>query len=236
MAVKDFSRGMKVKLMFASVLARDTKLLVLDLLSFSFPNVMDHDLINGRLLKMKFIRQKIRPVTGKDRLKSVGIVHNPDQRPLQFRIDRTPFSFHQQMTLQQLILRIIEDRLSLMNKINVKVSMKALYFAKIDYIKTRTQWYMMLSISVIVIVIMMLNSSSMVGQVNFMYGVFIAIVFSTNPFGACTRKDMGFQQLLPATTFQRVAGRFLFNLFLQNIKLSWIPPFLCCFYQSYFFL
>ena len=30
MAVKDFSRGMKVKLMFASVLARDTKLLVLD--------------------------------------------------------------------------------------------------------------------------------------------------------------------------------------------------------------
>ena len=73
---------------------------------------------------------------------------------------------------------------------------------------------MMLSISVIVIVIMMLNSSSMVGQVNFMYGVFIAIVFSTNPFGACTRKDMGFQQLLPATTFQRVAGRFLFGMFL----------------------
>lgn len=92
--------------------------------------------------------------------------------------------------------------------------MKALYFAKIDYIKTRTQWYMMLSISVIVIVIMMLNSSSMVGQVNFMYGVFIAIVFSTNPFGTCTRKDMGFQQLLPATTFQRVAGRFLFGMFL----------------------
>ena len=30
MAVKDFSRGMKVKLMFASVLARDTKLLVMD--------------------------------------------------------------------------------------------------------------------------------------------------------------------------------------------------------------
>ena len=46
--------------------------------------------------------------------------------------------------------------------------MKALYFAKIDYMKTRTQWYMMLSISVIVIVIMMLNSSSMVGQVIFM--------------------------------------------------------------------
>ena len=30
LAVKDFSQGMKVKLMFASVLARDTKLLVLD--------------------------------------------------------------------------------------------------------------------------------------------------------------------------------------------------------------
>lgn len=90
--------------------------------------------------------------------------------------------------------------------------MKAFYFAKIDYIKSRAQLYMILAITVIVIVIMQLGGDSMQGQVGFMYGVFIAIVFSTNPFGACTRKDAGFQQLLPATTLQRVAGRFLFGL------------------------
>lgn len=90
--------------------------------------------------------------------------------------------------------------------------MKALYFAKIDYIKSRTQLYKILAIAVVVIVIMQLGNDSMKGQVGFMYGIFMAIIFSTNPFGACTRKDAGFQQLLPATTLQRVAGRFLFGL------------------------
>lgn len=46
----------------------------------------------------------------------------------------------------------------------------------------------------------------------FMYGVFIAIVVSTVPFGNCRRADAGFLQLLPATTWQRVLGRFLFGL------------------------
>ncbi len=88
--------------------------------------------------------------------------------------------------------------------------MKALYFAKIDYIKSRTQLYLILLIGIIVTAIMQM-SDDMPGQVGFIYGVFIAIVFATAPFGACTRKDAGFQELLPATTLQRVLGRFLFG-------------------------
>ena len=89
--------------------------------------------------------------------------------------------------------------------------MKALYFAKIDYIKTRTQLRVLLVITAVVMVIMRM-SNDMTGQAGFMYGVFLAIVFSTTPFGNCTRKDAGFQQLLPATTLQRVMGRFAYGL------------------------
>ncbi len=51
----------------------------------------------------------------------------------------------------------------------------------------------------------------------FLYGVFIVIVFSTVPFGNCTRADAGFLQLLPAATWQRVLGRFLFGFSLLYI-------------------
>lgn len=94
--------------------------------------------------------------------------------------------------------------------------MKALYFTKIDYIKARTQLYTILVITVVVMVIMRL-STDVTGQVGFMYGVFLAIVFATTPFGNCTRKDAGFQLLLPATTLQRVLGRFMFGLSLLLI-------------------
>lgn len=97
--------------------------------------------------------------------------------------------------------------------------MKALYFAKIDYIKTRTQLYLLLVITVVVMVIMRM-STDVTGQVGFTYGVFLAIVFSTIPFGNCTRKDAGFQQLLPATTLQRVLGRFVFGLSLLFIGIG----------------
>lgn len=51
----------------------------------------------------------------------------------------------------------------------------------------------------------------------FLYGVFIVIVFSTVPFGNCTRADAGFLQLLPAATWERVLGRFLYGLSLLFI-------------------
>lgn len=97
--------------------------------------------------------------------------------------------------------------------------MKALYFAKIDYIKTRTQLYVLLAISAVVMVIMRMNAD-VTGPVGFLYGVFLAIAFSVAPFGNCARKDVGFQQLLPATTLQRVMGRFAYGLSLLFIGIG----------------
>lgn len=97
--------------------------------------------------------------------------------------------------------------------------MKALYFAKIDYFKTRKQLGMLLAITVLVMVIMQL-SPDINGPVGFAYGIFLAIVFATTPFGNCTRKDAGFQQLLPATTLQRVTGRFVFGLSLLFVGMG----------------
>lgn len=106
--------------------------------------------------------------------------------------------------------------------------MRALYFLKIDYIKSRTQLYSCLGIGIVVIAIMQMSADTP-GQVGFMYGVFIAIVFATTPFGACTRRDAGFQQLLPATTRQRVLGRFLFgfSLLLFGIGIGLVITALC---------
>lgn len=89
--------------------------------------------------------------------------------------------------------------------------MKILYFMKIDYIWSRAQLYWILAALTFVTLIMRFMTDSSDVSV-FMYGVFIAIVVSTVPFGNCRRADAGFLQLLPATTWQRVLGRFLFGL------------------------
>lgn len=91
--------------------------------------------------------------------------------------------------------------------------MKTLYFTKIDYIRSRTQMYMIFVLLAAVTLIMKFWADSSDVMI-FLYGVFIAIVFSTVPFGNCSRKDAGFLQLLPAATWQRVLGRFLFSVFL----------------------
>lgn len=91
--------------------------------------------------------------------------------------------------------------------------MKALYFTKIDYIRTRTQMYWILAILAFVTLLMRFMTDSTDVMI-FLYGVFVAIVVSTIPFGNCSRADAGFRQLLPATTWQRVLGRFLFGLFM----------------------
>lgn len=91
--------------------------------------------------------------------------------------------------------------------------MKVFYFTKIDYIRTRTQMYWILAMLALVTLLMKFMAGSSDAAV-FLYGIFIAIVISTVPFGNCSRADAGFLQLLPATTWQRVLGRFLFGLFL----------------------
>lgn len=94
--------------------------------------------------------------------------------------------------------------------------MKALNFMKIDFIKTKQQMWFAPIIMLIVTVIMTINGSSGEHSYNaatlFLYPVFIAIVFSTIPFGACRREDAGFMLMLPATTRDRVVGRYLYGI------------------------
>lgn len=98
--------------------------------------------------------------------------------------------------------------------------MRAFYFTKIDFIKTKPQLIMVPFIMLIIGMIMLRGSS---GRSNFdvlvvfCYMLFIAIVFSTAPFGECRRKDEGFLMLLPAGTRDRVVGRFLYGISLQMI-------------------
>lgn len=96
--------------------------------------------------------------------------------------------------------------------------MRALYFTKIDFIKTKPQMIMAPFIMLFVGLIMVLggdDGSSYNAVTLFVYMLFIAIVFSTAPFGECRRKDAGFLMLLPAGTRDRVVGRFLYGISLQ---------------------
>lgn len=96
--------------------------------------------------------------------------------------------------------------------------MRALYFTKIDFIKTKQQMLMAPVIMLVVGIIMLLgggDGSSYNVVTLFVYMLFIAIVFSTAPFGECRRKDAGFLMLLPAGTRDRVVGRFLYGISLQ---------------------
>lgn len=101
--------------------------------------------------------------------------------------------------------------------------MRALYFTKIDFIKTKPQMIMAPFIMLFVGLIMLLSNadgSSFNVVTLFVYMLFIAIVFSTAPFGECRRKDVGFLMLLPAGTRDRVVGRFLYGILLQVIAAS----------------
>lgn len=98
--------------------------------------------------------------------------------------------------------------------------MRSLYFTKIDFIKTKSQLIMVPFIMLIIGMIMLRGSagrSNFDVPVVFCYMLFIAIVFSTAPFGECRRKDEGFLMLLPSGTRDRVVGRFLYGISLQLI-------------------
>lgn len=98
--------------------------------------------------------------------------------------------------------------------------MRALFFTKIDFIKTKHQMIMAPFIMLFINVIMMYGDA---GRSNFdvltlfVYMLFVAIVFATAPFGECRRKDEGFLMLLPADTRDRVTGRFLYGVSLLMV-------------------
>ncbi|MDE6389379.1 MAG: ABC-2 transporter permease [Lachnospiraceae bacterium] len=98
--------------------------------------------------------------------------------------------------------------------------MKAFKFMKIDYIKTKHQMLITPLALLAVVGIMMAPDSDIreySAVVPFCYMVFMMIIFSCSPFGSCRREETGFLQLLPATTRDRVAGRFLYGISLITI-------------------
>lgn len=101
--------------------------------------------------------------------------------------------------------------------------MRAFYFTKIDFIKTKQQLIMAPFIMLFVSIVMLRGSAgiSRFGVlVVFAYTLFIALVFSTAPFGECRRKDEGFLMLLPAGARDRVVGRFLYGISLQMFAVA----------------
>ncbi len=100
--------------------------------------------------------------------------------------------------------------------------MRALQFMKIDYIKTKQQAVMFPLFWLIAAIF----ASGAVGErpfpliTAFTYIMFVAVIFSTAPFGACTKKDAGFLVLLPSTVADRVVGRFLYAVSLLVSSLA----------------
>lgn len=100
--------------------------------------------------------------------------------------------------------------------------MRALKFTKIDFIKTKEQM-MFIPVYLLLVSVIMYRSTSGEGLrgINvitvFYYMIFITIVFSTTPFGTGQAKETGYLLLLPATTWERVFGRFLYGLALMGI-------------------
>ncbi|MDE6737510.1 MAG: ABC-2 transporter permease [Lachnospiraceae bacterium] len=91
--------------------------------------------------------------------------------------------------------------------------MRAIQFTKIDFIKTKQQiLWILLVIPVIVLFMLWQGSEGPVPLFIFCYTLFMALVFSTTPFGSCQWQERGFLVLLPATTRDRISGRFLYGL------------------------
>lgn len=91
--------------------------------------------------------------------------------------------------------------------------MKALYYTKIDHIRAK-QLLLLFPIGLALMIAIMLFEDIDGWNVTtlFIYELFFATVFCTAPFGTCRREDAGFLMLLPATTRDRVVGRFLYGI------------------------
>ncbi len=109
--------------------------------------------------------------------------------------------------------------------------MRALQFMKIDYIKTKQQAVMFPLFWLIAAIF----ASGAVGErpfpliTAFTYIMLITVLFSTAPFGACTKRDAGFLVLLPSTVADRVVGRFLYavSLIVSSLAIIGIMALVC---------
>lgn len=91
--------------------------------------------------------------------------------------------------------------------------MKALYYTKIDHIRAKQQLLLFPIGLALLIALMVFEDIDGYNTITlFIYELFFAIVVCTAPFGTCRREDAGFLMLLPATTRDRVVGRFLYGI------------------------
>ena len=94
--------------------------------------------------------------------------------------------------------------------------MKALYFTKMDHMRAKQQLLLFPAGLALMIAIMLFENIDGWNSITlFLYELFFAIVSCTAPFGTCRREDAGFLMLLPATTRDRVVGRFLYGISLM---------------------
>lgn len=96
--------------------------------------------------------------------------------------------------------------------------MKALYYTKIDHIRAKQQLLLFPIGLALLIALMVFEDIDGYNTITlFIYELFFAIVVCTAPFGTCRREDAGFLMLLPATTRDRVVGRFLYGISMMLI-------------------
>ena len=96
--------------------------------------------------------------------------------------------------------------------------MRALYFTKIDHIKAKQQLLLFpIGLALMIAIMLFEDIDGWNSTTLFIYELFFAIVSCTAPFGMCRREDAGFLMLLPATTRDRVVGRFLYGISLMLI-------------------
>ena len=87
--------------------------------------------------------------------------------------------------------------------------MRTIGFFKIDFARCRLQYVYLIVIGCVSLYLAMLRETA---ALSLLYMIFGTIVLSTVPFSLDQTSESGFINMLPGTTKQRVAGRFLFSL------------------------
>ncbi len=87
--------------------------------------------------------------------------------------------------------------------------MRIVKFIKADFILTRPQVKLMGCFLILAVLVSLCVSNPGFGVFFICFG---SVIFANTPFNSIRASDCGFTNLLPATTFTRVAGRYLFGV------------------------
>ncbi|MDF2588089.1 MAG: family transporter protein [Anaerocolumna sp.] len=94
--------------------------------------------------------------------------------------------------------------------------MNVIKFFKIDFIRSKSQ-SKLFPFFAILTTLMALKFDSPIWSI--FYLCFFAIILSTTPFSMQTISNSGFLNMLPASSYSRVAGRYLFAVFMSIIAI-----------------